>query len=119
MKHRRPEQKIHRAIVAHLRTRAAPGVVWTTVEQGGYRSPVEAAILRGRGLRAGVSDILLWHRGRAFALEMKAPGGKPSAAQMQFAADMTTAGATATIAVGLDEALKFLETHGLLIGKVS
>ena len=27
---RRPEQEIHRAVVQHLRTRAAPGLVWNS-----------------------------------------------------------------------------------------
>ena len=111
-----PEQTIQRAVVAHLKTRGAPGLVWTHVPLGGYRKPVEAAILKGLGTRAGVSDLLLWHRGRAFALELKAEGGRPTAAQMQFISDLNSAGGFACIASGIDQAIKVLETWGLLRG---
>jgi hypothetical protein len=111
-----PEQTIQRAVVAHLKARGAPGLVWTHVPLGGYRKPVEAAILKGLGTRAGVSDLLLWHRGRAFALELKAEGGRPSEAQRTFVSDMNSAGAFATIASGIDEAIRTLECWGLLRG---
>jgi hypothetical protein len=114
-----PEAQIQRAVVAHLKARGAPGLVWTHVPLGGYRKPVEASILKGLGTRAGVSDLLLWHRGRAFALELKAEGGKPSEAQMQFISDLNAAGGFACIASGIDEAIRTLECWGLLRGTAS
>jgi hypothetical protein len=111
-----PEQTIQRAVVAHLKARGAPGLVWTHVPLGGYRKPVEGAIFKGLGVRAGVSDLLLWHRGRAFALELKAEGGRPTEQQMQFVSDFNAAGGFGTIASGIDEAIRVLETWGLLRG---
>ena len=113
---RRPEQIIHRAIIQHLRQRGTPGVVFIHVPNGGKRPPVEAAIFKGLGVRAGVSDLLLWHNAKSYALELKAKGG-PTDAQAQFLADMKNAGAFADVAVGLDAALRRLESWGLLRGR--
>lgn len=111
-----PEQVIQRAVVAHLKARGAPGLVWTHVPNGGFRKPVEAAIFKGLGTRAGVSDLLLWHAGRSYALELKAPGGRASENQLQFLADMDNAGAFTCLAEGVDRAVAVLESWGLLRG---
>ena len=115
----RPEQQIHRAIVQHLRLRGVKNLVFIHVPNGGYRRPIEAAIFSGLGVRAGVADFLLWHKARSYALELKAPGGRATKAQLDFIADMERAGAFACVAEGLDRALKVLEGWGLLRGKVS
>ena len=112
----RPEDELQRAIVQHLQLRGALGLVFVHVPNGGKRRPIEAAILRGLGVRAGASDLLLWHAGKSYALELKAPGGRASDAQLQFIGDMERAGASAGIAVGLDAALRWLEANGLLRG---
>ena len=113
---RQSEQQIHRAVVQHLRQRGAPGLVFFHPPNGGYRRPVEAAILKGLGVRAGVSDLLLWHDGKCFALELKSAGGRATEAQLAFLADMEKAGAYTALAEGLDRALRTLEVWGLLRG---
>jgi hypothetical protein len=45
------------------------------VPNGGWRSPIEAAILKGLGVQPGVPDLILVRDGRPFALEL-GPGGK-------------------------------------------
>jgi VRR-NUC domain-containing protein len=115
----RPEQQIQRAICQHLRERGAPRLVWWHTPNGGRRRPVEAAIFSSLGVRPGVSDLILLHDGRAFAIELKADGGRATAAQMQFISDFREAGGEASIANGLDQALRTLETWGLLRGHAS
>ena len=78
---------------------------------------MEAAIFSGLGLRPGVSDLILLHDGRAFALELKTERGRPTASQMQFISEFRAAGGEASIASGLDQALRTLETWGLLRGR--
>ena len=113
---RRPEQAIQRAVVQHLRIRAVPGLVWFHVPNGGARKPVEAAILKSMGVRPGVSDFILVHDGKFFALELKAEGGRATEAQMAFLSEIDRAGAFTAMPTGLDAALATLESWGLLKG---
>ena len=112
----RAEQQIQRAIVQHLRQRSAPGVVFIHVPNGGKRKPIEAAIFKGLGVRRGASDLLLWHAGRSYALELKAPCGRPTDEQIKFLDDMDKAGVLTAIVMGLNAALHTLEGWGLLRG---
>jgi hypothetical protein len=113
----RPEAEIQRAIFQHLRARAAPGVFAFHPANGGYRKPVEAAIMKGLGVVAGVPDVIAIHEGRCYAVEIKAPGGRATAAQLETLAAMEAAGAYCCIAEGLDRALAVLEAWGLLVGR--
>lgn len=113
---RRPEQLIHRAVVQHLRLRAVPGLVWFHVPNGGARKPIEAAILKSMGVRPGVSDFILVHASKIFALELKAEGGRATEHQMAFLAEIDRAGAFTAMPTGLDAAIATLESWGLLKG---
>jgi hypothetical protein len=115
----RPEAGIQRAVFQHLRARAAPGVFAFHVPNGGYRRPVEAAILKGLGVVAGVPDVIAIHNGHVYGLELKAEGGRASEKQLATIAAMEAAGAFTCIAVGLDRALAVLEGWGLLRGHAS
>jgi hypothetical protein len=90
--------------------------VFTHPANGGYRRKIEAAIFKSLGVRAGVSDLLLWHSGNFYALELKSSGGRATDAQREFLADMERAGGFTCIAEGLDAALRALESWGLLRG---
>ena len=103
---RRPEDAIQRAVFQHLRARGAPGVFAFHPANGGCRKPVEAAILKGLGVVAGVPDVIAIHNGRAFAMEIKTVGGKPTSKQLEAIAAMEAAGAFTAIAEGLDRALE-------------
>jgi hypothetical protein len=119
MRRRRPEQQVQAAVVQHLAIRGAPGVFAFAVPNGGYRKPIEAAILRGQGVVSGVPDLVLIHEGRVFGLELKAPGNRATAVQERAMAAMEAAGATTAVAVGLDAALAQLEAWRLLRGRVA
>jgi hypothetical protein len=112
------EQQIHQAVVHHLRQRGVKGLVFTHPPNGGYRRPAEARIFKGLGVCAGAADLLVWCDGKSFALELKAPGGRPTEAQLTFLSDMERAGAFTALAESLDCALKTLEAWGLLRGNV-
>jgi hypothetical protein len=70
----RPEQAIQRALFAHLRVRATPGVFAFHVPNGGWRSRIEAAILKGLGVRAGVPDVFLVKDGRTYGWNSRRQG---------------------------------------------
>ena len=115
----RPEAAIHAAVCDHLRLRAKPDVLWLHPANGGTRDIREAARFKRMGVLAGASDLLLWHRGNSFALELKSPGGRLSDAQLGFLARFNDAGGHSASAEGVDRALATLEAWGLLRGRAS
>jgi hypothetical protein len=112
-----PEAQLHRALVEHLLLRAKPDVLWLHPANGERRDAITGAKLKRMGVRAGASDLLLWHQGNSFALELKAPGGRLSEAQLEFHARFADAGGHTAVAEGLDRALACLEAWGILKGK--
>jgi hypothetical protein len=97
-----PEQSLHLA-VAELLTLYPPGrsgVAWFHPPQGGKRGgkrnrrgvPIEAAILKGMGARAGVSDLVLLWGGGSAVVELKVEGGRLSPAQRDWMAWCERAG---------------------------
>jgi len=126
----RPEDAIQKTIFEHLAVRAQPKVVAWHTPLGGFRKPAEAAILKGLGTKAGVSDILAVRPSLCpccgfgplpmiYALELKARRGVATEAQMEFIHNIRAAGGFAVVAFGLDEALRCLEAWGLLKGKTT
>jgi hypothetical protein len=113
----RPEDQIQRCVFQHLRVRGAPSVFAFHPANGGYRKPIEAAVLKGLGVRAGVPDVIAIHDGHCFGLELKAPGGRPTELQLATIAAMKAAGAHCCVAEGLDRALAVLEAWGLMRGQ--
>jgi hypothetical protein len=102
----------------HLALRGVPKLFWCHYPAGGVRSKVEARILKGLGAKAGIPDLLLLHGGQLYAIELKAPGRKPTEVQINTMAEMLAAGAIVEVATGLDEAIAMLEQWGLLRGQM-
>jgi hypothetical protein len=119
----RPEQDLQKTVVQHMRQRGVPGVVFWHTPNGarmrGRRGHVQGAIAKGMGVRAGVSDIVAFHDSKFFALELKAPGGRPTEEQLRFIDDVRANGGFTCVAEGLDEALRALEMWGLVRGVVA
>jgi hypothetical protein len=91
VRRQQPEAAIRRAVFEHLRIRPAAGVFAFHCPNGGARRPIEAAILKGLGVVAGVPDIIAIKDGRTYALELKAPSGKLSGSQRAAHVAMTKA----------------------------
>ena len=119
MRRQQPEAQIQRAVIAHLRQRGAAGVFAFHVPNGGYRKPVEAAIFKSLGVVSGTPDIFVVASGRTYALELKADGGRLTESQRACHETLRAAGADVGVAVGIDEALSWLEARNLLRGRAS
>jgi hypothetical protein len=65
-----PEDQIQRAVLEHLRIRGPRDAFVFAVPNGGGRSPIEGAIMKGLGVRAGVPDLVIIHAGKTFGLEL-------------------------------------------------
>lgn len=115
---KRAEQQIHKTVVDHLRTRGTTGLVFFHPSNGGWRSPIEAKIFKSLGVRAGVPDLILLHESKPYALELKAEGGRPTPAQVEFINEWRAAGGRAAVCYGVDEAVHMLEDWGLLKGSM-
>jgi hypothetical protein len=111
------EQQIQKAVFAHLRARAAPRAFFWHPFSGGFRRPKEAAIYKGLGAIAGLPDVMVVYQGKLYCLELKVEGGRLSEAQEQVLVRLREAGAFASHVHGLDQALAWLEAHGLFVGR--
>jgi hypothetical protein len=118
MRRAQPEAGIQRAVFEHLRVRGARDMYAFAVPNGGLRSPIEAKIMASLGVHAGTPDIVAICGGRAYCLELKAPEGRLSEAQIRAHAELRHAGAEVATCFGLDAALRQLEDWQLLRGRV-
>ena len=121
MKRANPERQIHAAVVQHLRLRGVEGLVFlhpnNNVRRKGKAGIIQGALGKAMGVLAGASDLLLFHSGQFFALELKSDKGRISPEQDEFLAAVRNAGGMAWCAKGLDEALITLRHWGLLKGE--
>lgn len=114
---RRQEDAVQRAVFNHLRARGAPDMVAFHVPNGGKRSRIEAAIMKGLGVTAGIPDIIIVKDRQTFALELKPEhGGRLEPSQKDMLAALDKAGAFTAVAHGVDQALRILEAWGVLRG---
>ena len=118
LRRRRPEQLIQRALIEHLRIRGVTGLVYLHPANGGARSAIEGAIFKSLGVVPGAPDLLLWHQGRSYALELKADAGRVSESQVDMLDRLGKAGVTTAVATGIDSAIATLEGWQLLRGAV-
>jgi hypothetical protein len=112
-----PEAAIQRAVFQHMRLRIAPGVFAFHVPNGGFRRPIEAAILKSLGVAPGIPDIIAIKDGRTYGLELKAPGGRLTDTQRAAHEALRAAGAELATADSLDAALRQLQDWLLLRGR--
>ena len=109
-----PEAILQRSLIEHLRWGARGDTWWTHVPTGGWRSPIEAAIFKSLGVRAGSPDLLIIRAGQPLFLELKAPGRKLSPVQTDCHAALRRAGATVETADNIDTAIAFLNRIGAM-----
>jgi hypothetical protein len=109
-----PEAALQRAVLDHLKWRAAPNLFAFHVPNGGWRSPVEAMVLKGLGTTPGIPDVLVIHDGKIYGLELKAAGRSITPIQRETHGRMRRAGAHVAVAIGIDQALDQLDAWQLL-----
>lgn len=111
---KRPEQEMHKAVVAHLNVRSEPDVFYFHPANGGKRTTFEARLFKALGVIAGVPDLIFLKRGRMYALELKATKGRLTQSQEDAIGAMRRCGACVEVAHSLDEALITLEYWNIL-----
>lgn len=98
------EHDLQMDIARMLHVVLLPDVQWTSVDHahsldqrlGRTGRPiglVEAMKRKARGVKRGITDILFWHQGRGFAIELKRNADEPlSDAQKEFCKGLIAAG---------------------------
>lgn len=84
------------------------------VPNGGGRSKVEAAIMKGEGVTAGVSDLLLLvPSGECpyLCIEMKTRKGRQSPAQREWQVEVERAGGRYVLCRSLEEFMNVVNTY--------
>lgn len=107
-----PEAQIQRAIIDRLRFH---GVLCVHVPNAGKRSAVSGRRLKGEGMRPGFPDLLCIQRGRAWFLEVKAPRGRLSSAQVECHAELGRHAFPPTVVTSQDEAVEALRAAGFVL----
>lgn len=94
-------------------------VTWTAIDHANAKDRLTGAIRKARGVKAGIPDYLFWHRGRAYAIELKALGGQLSAAQNLFLYCLTVSDIDFTVCRSVAEVFQAVEEWGLTRTSVS
>jgi len=98
------------------------GVRWLHCPNGGKRDIVTARKLQKMGVSPGVPDFLItapapaFPRARGIAIELKAPGGRVSAAQREWLDGLEADGWRAFVAMGAGDAIERIKACGYVMG---
>lgn len=92
------ENWLHRHTKNLLDIAARPGVLYMHIGNGLQRPGKAMNMLKGMGVRTGVSDWLVVVEGKAHWLELKAPKKEPSDEQLKFMDDARASGCQAFVA---------------------
>lgn len=114
------ENQIQRAVFSHFKTRGAPNCFALHPKNGGvHQRGRRAGINTGLGVIPGLPDVFILAPGQHYALELKTEKGKLSKEQIDVLVRLGHCGTITGVAYGLDEALAWLEGHGLLKGSAA
>lgn len=89
--HRHLESQIQRQMVAWFRLQY-PRYVIAAIPNGGQRSALEAKIMKGEGVLAGFSDLVIIADRSILFVEVKTKDGRQSKLQKKFQADVERLG---------------------------
>ena len=112
-KARRGELSFRESLVRTLRARLTKETAFFAMTGGGARMTGEVAALAGLGVMAGIPDLVLIHRGRAFGLELKARSTSLSDQQRAAQVVLRDAGMRVEVASDVGEALMHLRDMGI------
>jgi hypothetical protein len=108
------ENQLHATVAQFLDWALLPPALYTTFPAGwGVLTRSTAGRLKGCGLKQGMPDILLFHQGRCFGIELKSYKGTLSRAQLEMHDKLRAAGTEVFVCASLDEVLYALKTIGV------
>ena len=84
------------------------GVCWFAIDHANFAGVAGARI--GRGIIAGLPDLMFWYRGTAYIIELKTPDGVLSEAQKLLLPVARLAGVPVAICCSAEQVLRALDT---------
>ena len=105
---------VHKPLVAHIRARILPGVVWHHSPNGGWRDAKQGALFKHMGTRAGWPDLEFLAEGQFYGLELKTTEGRPTESQCTTLIDIIQAGGRGHVSAGLDDAINRLKIWNII-----
>ena len=106
------ETRLHLAVAEFLDWTLKPPAMYTTFPAGwGMLKPAAASILKRCGLKSGIPDILVFHNGATFGIELKTPEGKPSTEQREMFGKLRNAGVNTYVCRSIDDVARTLKGH--------
>src|SRR5512139_1200800 len=103
------EEQIHKQVVAELRVRAKPDVVFWHTPNDAKRTPGNANRLKAMGMVPGVPDLILCRNGETFFLEIKSAKGRLSDNQEHFHARLAATGFNVAVQHSVEACTWFLK----------
>ena len=100
---RHDEEDFQRDVCKFLPLALPVDAVFFAIPNGGLRSKKTAARLSGQGVRAGVPDLCICWRGRAYFLELKTTSGRMSVDQRNMARVLNYCGCPVMLCRSLPE----------------
>ena len=107
------EDDLQRAVVQYLRWALPAHAEVFHIPNGGRRPLKQAARLVGLGLRAGIPDLCIVWRGRAYFIELKTKDGTPSAIQLQVHRKLIYCGCPVAVCRSVPEVEAWLRAQGM------
>ena len=86
-----------------------PRYIIAAIPNGGQRSALEAKIMKGEGVLAGFSDLIVIAKGNVLFVEVKTKDGKQSAFQIKFQSDVERLGFQYSICRSLEDFIMTVE----------
>lgn len=110
-----PEHPLQKQIADCLKLEIAPagklskfGAIWFSVDHANFAGEVPGVRI-GRGIIAGIPDVFVLYRGRAYLIEIKSTNGSLSDAQSAVMAAAILAGVRCAVVDTVDDVLRALD----------
>lgn len=107
-KPRHIESQIQRQMVSWFRLQY-PRYIIAAIPNGGQRSSLEAKIMKGEGVLAGFSDLIVIAQGNVLFIEVKTKDGRQSDLQAKFQSDVERLGFQYSICRSLEDFIMTVE----------
>jgi hypothetical protein len=109
----RPEDSLQCAVAKFLNHALPPDAYYSGVEHAQRLTVIAGSIRKAKGIKPGLSDIMVWWSGRFVAIELKTHTGTMSDRQREFAHAVSTAGFRYALCRSLDDVEATLLAEGM------